>query len=112
HEDLGKLGCAKQSNRAFDGGCIEVGPGFTTTTEHEMSVGIAGGFQDSRGAFLGERRKKVSAARGPYPVHSYLDVTVCTVLDADRHRQPRPHPSWFLLLPVPAPVPTQPDRSG
>ena len=47
--DLGKLGCAKKSNCAFDGGRIEVGPGFTTATEHEMSVGIAGGFQDSRG---------------------------------------------------------------
>src|SRR4030095_1435036 len=38
HEDLGKSGRTKQSNRAFNRGSIEVRPGFTTTTEHEMSV--------------------------------------------------------------------------
>ena len=88
----------KQPNGAFDGGGIEVGSGFAAAAEHEMSVGIAGGFQDSRGAFLGERRKKVSAARGLYPVHSHLDVTVRAVLDADRHRQTRRQLSVYLAL--------------
>src|SRR5262249_50326349 len=98
HEDLGKTGRAKQSNRAFDGGSIEVGPGLITTTEHEMSVGIAGGFEDGRGAFLGKRREQVSAARGLYRVHGHPDVTVCAVLDADRHRQTRRQLSVYLAL--------------
>src|SRR5262249_34072713 len=98
HEDLGKSGRAKQSNRAFDGGSIEVGPGLTTTTEHEMSVGIAGGFQNSGRTFLGERREQVSAARDLYRVHGHLDVTVRAVLDADGHRQTRRQLSVYLAF--------------
>src|SRR5207237_2785341 len=100
HEDLGKLGCAKQSNRVFDGGSIEVGPGLTTATEHKVSVGIAGGFQDGRCAFLGERWEQVSAARSLYRVHGHLNVTVCAVLDADRHRQTRRQLSVYLAFRV------------
>jgi hypothetical protein len=98
HEDLGKSGRAKQSNRAFDGDSIEVGAGLTTATEHEMSVGISGGFKNGRHAFLGERREQVSAARGLYRVHGHLNVTVCAVLDADRHRQTRRQLSVYLAL--------------
>jgi len=63
-----------------------------------MSVGIAGGFQDGRCAFLGERREQVSAARGLYRVDGHLDVAVCAVLDADRHRQTRRQLSVYLAL--------------
>src|SRR5205823_13637180 len=98
HEDLGKLGRAKESNRAFDGGSIEVGSGLTTTTEHKVSVGIAGGFQDGRCAFLGKRWEQVSAARSLYRVHGHLNVTVCAVLDAHRHRQTRRQLSVYLAL--------------
>ena len=63
-----------------------------------MSVGIAGGFQDGRCAFLGERREEVSAARSLYRVHGDLDVTVCAVLDANRHRQARRQLSVYLAF--------------
>ncbi len=98
HQDLGKVSGAKQANGAFDGGGIEVGSGLAPTAEHEMSVGIAGGFQDGGRAFLGERREQVPAARGLDRVDGDLDVAVRAVLDADRHRQARRQLSVDLAL--------------
>ena len=94
----GSLGGAKQANRALDRGGIEIGPGLTSATEHEMSVRIAGGFQNGGRAFLGEGREQVAATRGEYCVHGHLDVTVGAIFYADRHRQARRQLAVYLAL--------------
>jgi hypothetical protein len=50
-----------------------------------MRVGIAGGFEDRRRAFLGQRGKKMPMARGQDGVHGDLHVAVGAVLDPHGH---------------------------